>query len=160
LLELEKLVPALQLNAVNAANEAGRYIEALALQEQIAVRVEGEETKFAGKPGNNTARELANVAWRALLAGEPDKAIAACERSLALQPGDLTAEINRAHALMYLDRGVDARAIYEAHKADLFPDNKSWPLAVAEDFAELRKARREHPLMAEIEAALGITGKP
>jgi tetratricopeptide (TPR) repeat protein len=157
LLELEKQVPALQLKA---ANETGRYVEALALQEQIAARVEGEETKFAGKPGNNTAGELANVAWQALLAGEPDKAIAACERSLALQPGDPVAEINRAHALMYLDRGVEARAIYEAHKADLFPDNKSWPQVMVEDFAELRKARREHPLMAEIEAALGITGKP
>jgi len=31
---------------------------------------------------------------------------------------------------------------------------------VASDFAELRKAGQEHPLMAEIEAALGITGKP
>jgi tetratricopeptide (TPR) repeat protein len=157
LFELEKQVPALLLKA---ANEASRYTEALALQEQIAARVEGEETKSAGKPGNSTAGELAGVAWQAVLAGEPDKAIAACERSLALHPGDPVAEINRAHALMYLDRGAEARAIYEAHKADLFPDNKSWPQAVAEDFAELRKAGREHPQMAEIEAALGITWKP
>ena len=83
-----------------------------------------------------------------------------CERSLALQPGDLTAEINRAHALIYLNRGAEARAVYEAHKADLLPDNKAWRQLVAEDFAELRKAGREHPLMAEIEAALDITGKP
>jgi tetratricopeptide (TPR) repeat protein len=157
LLGLEEQVPTLQLRA---ANEAGRYAEALALQEQIAARVEGEETKSAGKPGSKTAVELAGVAGQALLAGEPDKAIAACERSLALQPGDLIAEVNRAHALMYLDRGAEARAVYEAHKADLFPDSKPWPEVVAEDFAELRKAGREHPMMAEIEAALGITGKP
>ena len=93
------------------------------------------------------------------MAGEPGKAIAACDRSLALQPGDLAAEINRAHALMYLDRGAEARTAYEAHKADLY-DNKPWPQVVAEDFAELRKAGRQHPLMAEVEAALGITGKP
>jgi hypothetical protein len=34
------------------------------------------------------------------------------------------------------------------------------PQVGAEDFAELRKVGREHPLMAEIEAALGIAGKP
>lgn len=160
LLELEEQVPTLQTLQLKAANEAGRYAEALALQKQIAARVEGEEMKSAGKPGNNTAGELAVLAWQALLAGEPDQAIAACERSLALLPGDLVAEINRAHALMYLGRGAEARALYEAHKADLFSDNKPWPQVVVEDFAELRNAGREHPLMAEIEAALGITGKP
>jgi predicted Zn-dependent protease len=108
----------------------------------------------------NTAEALADLAGQALLAGEPEKAIAACERSLVLQPDDLVAEINRAHALMYLGRGAEARVLYEAHKGAVFPDNKTWPQTVAEDFAELRKAGREHALMAEIEAALGITGKP
>jgi tetratricopeptide (TPR) repeat protein len=164
LLELEKVVPSLQFNVLttqlNAANEAGRYAEALALQAQIAARVEDEETKSIGKPGKNTAQELAGLAWQALLAGEPDKAIAACDRSLSLQPGDLAAEINRAHALMYLGRGAEARTAYEAHKADLFPDGKSWPQVAVEDFAELRKSGRQHPLMAEIEAALSTAGKP
>jgi tetratricopeptide (TPR) repeat protein len=155
--ELEKQVLAVQLQA---AFEAGRYPEALALQEQIAARIEVEETKSAGKPGQSTVEELTNLAWLALVAGEPDKAIATCEQSLALQPDDPVAEINRAHALMYLGRGAEARALYEAYKAVLFPDNKTWPQTVAEDFAELRKAGREHPQMAEIEAALGIAGKP
>jgi hypothetical protein len=165
LLELEKVVPTLQFNVLtmqfNAANEAGRYAEALALKAQIAARVEDEEVKSDGKPGKDTAGELATLAWQAVLAGDPGKAIAACDRSLGLQPGDLVAEINRAHALMYLDRGAEARTAYEAHKADLFPgDSKPWPQVVVEDFAELRKAGRQHPLMAEVEAALGITGKP
>jgi predicted Zn-dependent protease len=102
-----------------------------------------------------------NLAWQEVLAGEPGKALAASDRSLSLQPDDLAAELNRAHALMYLDRGAEARTAYEAHKADLLPDdNKSWRQAVMEDFAELRKAGRQHPLMAEVEAALGIAGKP
>ena len=163
--KLEKMLLDQQVQAatdqqVKAATEAGRYAEAMALQEQIAARVEGEEAKSAGMPGKNTAGELINLAWQALLAGDPRKAFAACERSLALQAGDLYAEINRAHALMYLDRGADARTVYEARKADLFPDKRPWPQVVVEDFAELRKAGREHPLMAEVEAALGITGKP
>jgi hypothetical protein len=61
---------------------------------------------------------------------------------------------------MYLDRGAAARTIYEAHKADMFPDKQPWPQAVVEDFAELRKAGRQHPLMADVEAALAATGKP
>jgi len=160
LLDFEKLEKMLLDQQVQAATEAGRYAEAMALQEQIAARVEGEEAKSAGMPGKNTAGELINLAWQALLAGDASKAFDACERSLALQAGDLTAEINRAHALMYLDRGAEARTVYEARKADLFPDGKTWPQTVMEDFAELRKAGREHPLMAHVEAALGITGKP
>src|SRR5207247_604203 len=42
LLGLEKLMPTLQLKA---ANDSGRYAEALALQAQIAARMEDEETK-------------------------------------------------------------------------------------------------------------------
>ena len=62
---------------------------------------------------------------------------------------------------MYLDRGTEARTAYEAHKADLLPnDQKPWSQAVVEDFAELRKAGREHPLMTQIAAALGIARKP
>ena len=61
---------------------------------------------------------------------------------------------------MYLDRNAEARTVYDARRADLFPDKQSWPQVVATDFAELRKAGREHPLMAEVEAALGIMGKP
>jgi tetratricopeptide (TPR) repeat protein len=140
---------------LRAAIEADRYAEALELQEQIAARAESVETKLAGQLGENTARVLTDLAGLALLAGEPDKAMAACDRLLALHPGDMQAEINRAHALMYLGRGAEARAIYEAHKADLLPDNKPWPQQVAEDFADLRKAGRKHPQMAEIEAALG-----
>ena len=155
--DLEKQVLALQLQA---ASQEGRYGEALALQEQVAARVEVEETKSAGKAGQSTVEELTNLAWLALLAGEPDKAIAACERTLALQPGDPFAEINRAHALMYLGRGAEARTVYEAQKATLFPDNKTWSQTVAEDFGVLRKAGREHPQMTEIEAALGTTAKP
>jgi predicted Zn-dependent protease len=157
LLLLEKLMLLMQLKT---AHDAGRYSEALALQEQIASRVEREETKSSGKPGKNTAEALEELASLALLAGEPKKALAACDRLLVLLPGDPRANINRAHALMYVDRTADARAAYEAHKADRLPDGKSWRQQVAEDFVDLRKAGREHPQMVVIEAALGATEKP
>jgi tetratricopeptide (TPR) repeat protein len=155
--DLKTVIPTLQLKAANAT---GRYADALAAQEQIVARVEAEEIKLNGQPGKATADELSNLAWYALLAGEPAKALGACDKSLALQPGDLAAETNRAYALMYAGLGEEARAIHAARKDDVFPDdNKPWPQVVAEDFAELRKAGRAHPQMAEIEAAFGSAPK-
>ena len=152
--DLETMMPTLHLKAANAT---GRYSDALAAQERIVARVEAEEVKSKGQPGKDTADELATLAWQALLAGEPAKALGACDKSLALQPGDLTAEINRAYALMYAGRGEEARAVHAAHKDDVFPDgNKPWLEVVVEDFAELRKAGRAHPQMALIEAAFGL----
>jgi predicted Zn-dependent protease len=103
-----------------------------------------------------TADALVPVAWEALLAGEPAKALAAAERSLSLAPGNLTAETNRVHALMYLGRAQEARALYLAHKDKLLPDDERWQQAITEDFAELRKAGRGHPQMAEIETAFKV----
>jgi len=103
-----------------------------------------------------TARALVPVAWDARVAGEPARALAAAERSLSLAPGDLTAETNRVHALMYLGRAQEARALYLAHKGKLLPDDKLWQHAITEDFAELRKAGRAHPQMAEIETAFKV----
>jgi tetratricopeptide (TPR) repeat protein len=155
--DLEKLVPTLQLKAANAT---GRYADALAVQERILAEVEAEEVKAKGQPGKDTADELVALAWQALLAGDPAKALGACDKSLALQPGDLSAEINRAYALMYAGRAQESHAIHVAHKDDVFADgNKPWPQVVAEDFDELRKAGRAHPQMADIEAALASTPK-
>jgi tetratricopeptide (TPR) repeat protein len=104
-----------------------------------------------------TARALIPVAWYALLAGEPANALAAAERSLSLAPGNLTAETSRVHALMYLGRAQEARALYLAHKDRLLPDdNQPWQQAITEDFAELRNAGRRHPQMAEIETAFKV----
>ena len=59
---------------------------------------------------------------------------------------------------MFNGRADEARALYLAHKDKLITDldNKAWQQAVGEDFAELLKAGLAHPMMAEIEAALGI----
>src|SRR5258708_33115367 len=104
LLNLENMMLTLQLNA---ANDAGRYAEALALKAQIAARGESEEAKSAGKPGKNTAGGFAELAGHAMLAGGPDKGLAARVASLALQPRELTAELNGDHALLSLARGAD-----------------------------------------------------
>lgn len=54
--------------------------------------------------------------------------------------------------MMLLGRTVEAKAIYLAHKGEPL-QGKTWEQVIADDFAKLRKAGIESPLMAEIEAA-------
>ena len=69
-------------------------------------------------------------------------------------------EINRAHALMFLERREEAKTLYLAHKGKPLSkqDNRLWERVVVEDFAEFRKAGLEHPMMADIEKELGESG--
>jgi TPR repeat protein len=141
------------------ANGAGRYAEALQLQETLAARVEEAETKREGKPGEETAQELNGVAWYALFAREFTKALTASDRAHALLSNDLTIETNRAHALMFLERGKESKALYLAHKGKPISeqDARLWERVIADDFAEFRKAGLAHPMMAEIEKELGVS---
>src|SRR6516225_1417378 len=86
------------------AADAGRYAEALQLQEALAVKLEEAETKREGNPAKETAQALQGVAWRALFAREFTKALTASDRAHALLPDDLGIETNRAHALMFVER--------------------------------------------------------
>jgi hypothetical protein len=117
------------------------------------------ERKRDGKPGGETAQALHEVAWYALFAREFTIALTAADRAHALLPGDLMIETNRAHALIFLERGEDAKALYLAYKGKPMSeqDGKLWERAIAEDFAEFRKAGLTHPMMAEIEKELGVS---
>ena len=61
-------------------------------------------------------RGARRVAWYALFAREFTKALTVADRAHALLPDNLTIETNRAHALMFLGRGEEAKALYLAHK--------------------------------------------
>ncbi len=130
------------------------YMKALELLGKAAAAIETREVKDASKPGAETADALRNIAWYALLAGEPARAFAAGERALSLTPTELWIKTNYAHALMFLGRAAEAREIYLGEMDKIDPkDNKPRQRVIAEDFARLREAGRDHPLMAEIEAA-------
>jgi TPR repeat protein len=144
---------------IREAAGAGRYAEALQLQEELAAKEEAVETKREGKPGEETAQALNEVAWRALFVQEFTKALTVAERAHALLPDDLPIETNRAHALMFLGRGQESKALYLAYKGELLSgqDRKLWEQVIVEDFAEFRKAGLMHPMMAEIEKELGVS---
>ena len=65
-----------------------------------------------------TKRRRGAPTWHgvALFAREFTKALTVSDRAHALLPDDLEIETNRAHALMFLGRREEARALYVAHK--------------------------------------------
>jgi Sel1 repeat len=145
--------------SIEEAAKAGRYAEALQRQEAYEAKVEGEEIKRKGKPSEETARALGQVAWYALFAREFTKALTASDRAHALLPDDLTVETNRAHALMFLGRGEEAKALCLTYKGKAVSEEDAtlWERAIVEDFAEFRKAGLTHPMMADIEKELGVS---
>jgi TPR repeat protein len=136
--------------------EAGRYRDALQLQEALAVKVEEAETKREGKPGAATARALQVLAWYALFVREFTRALTVSDRAHALLPDHLGIETNRAHALMFLGREEDCKALYLTHKGKLF-SGRLWEQIIVQDFAEFRATDLTHPMMADIEKELGVS---
>jgi TPR repeat protein len=145
--------------SISEAFGAGRYADALQLQEALAVKVEEVETKREGKAAMETVDALGNVAWYALFAREFTKALTAADRVHALIPDDREFEINRAHALMFLEHGKESKALYLAHKGKPVSerDGRLWEHVIVEDFREFRKAGLTHPMMADIEKELGFS---
>jgi len=154
--ELEKLPS-------DEAFRARRYVEALQLQEALAAKIEEVETKRDGKPGAETADALSGVAFFSLFVREFPKALTVAERGHALFPHNLVIDTNRAHALMFMGREDEAKALYLAHKGEPLYLNLrgeplyEWEVGIIDDFAEFRKAGLTHPMMAEIEKELGIS---
>src|SRR5262249_56723500 len=87
---------------IREATAAGRYAEALQLQEALAVKAEELETAREGKAAEKTAQALSQVAWLALFAREFTKALTVADRAHSLLPDKLLIETNRAHALMFV----------------------------------------------------------
>jgi TPR repeat protein len=144
---------------ISEAAGAGRYAEALHLQEALTARVEEVETKREGKPGKETAQVLNRLAEYALFAREFAKALTVAERAHALLPDNLYIETNRAHALLFMEHEEEAKALYLAYEGKPLSgqDAKLWERGIAEDFAEFRKAGLTHPMMADIEKELGVS---
>jgi TPR repeat protein len=150
----------LEHTLIREAAGGGRYAEALRLQEALAAKVEAPEIKREGKAGEETAQALHGVAWYALFAREFTKALTVADRAHALFPDDLAIQRKRAHALMFLEREKEAKALHLAHKGKPLSGQyggKLWERAIVEDFAEFRMAGLTHPMMADIQKELGVS---
>jgi TPR repeat protein len=150
---------ALERLPIHEVVTAGRYDEALRLEEALAAKVEAVETKRDGKPGAETATALNSMAWYALFAKDFTKALTVADHAHTLFPNNLTIETNRAHALMFMGHDEEAKALYLAYKGQHMSgeDDRLWERVIAQGFADFRKAGLTHPMMADIEEELGIS---
>jgi hypothetical protein len=96
---------------------------------------------------------IGGLAYKFIVARQFASALESAEQTIALAPDMIWLYSNRAHALMFLDRADEARALYLKYQGQqkVQDDDKSWKAVILEDFAELRKAGLTHPLMDEIE---------
>ena len=132
---------------------AGHYDEAFRLQQQNEAQIEALELKQDGALGTNSGRSLSHLAWVGLFARKFSKSLDASERATKLSPNDLGPVAKKAHALMFLGRDAEAKAVYLAHTGELV-QGKTWKNAISEDFTKLREAGITHPMMAEVEKDL------
>jgi tetratricopeptide (TPR) repeat protein len=101
---------------------------------------------------------IGDLAYTSVLARDFAKALEAADQAISLAPGKTWLYTNRAHALMFLRRTDEARALYLKYRG--VPDvqgGKSWEPVVLEDFTELRKAGLSNPLMTEVESSFAAT---
>ena len=102
---------------------------------------------------------IGTLSYRFALAGDFAKAIAVADEVIALAPEKIWLYTNRAHALMFVGRIEEARAVYLKYRGTKNVEGgKSWEAVILEDFVELRKARLVHTLMDEIEKLFTARG--
>jgi tetratricopeptide (TPR) repeat protein len=102
-----------------------------------------------------SADRLGALAYKFVLARDFVTALAVVDEAIAVAPGTIWLYGNRAHALMFLGRTDEARALYLQYRGRAGVEgDKSWADVIGVDFADLRKAGLTNPLMDEIETAL------
>jgi tetratricopeptide (TPR) repeat protein len=135
----------------------GQHEKALALyRTSLSIRQQLAATDRGNAEWQNDLRissgRIGSVAFEFNLAREFTAALEAADQAISLAPDKIWLYTNRAHALMFLGRTEDARALYLRYRGEMnVQGEKTWDAVVVEDFAELRKAGLTEPLMDEIE---------
>jgi tetratricopeptide (TPR) repeat protein len=95
---------------------------------------------------------IGDLAYDFILARDFMTALAAADQAISLAPDQIWLYTNRAHALMFLGRIDEARALYLKYRDQKdVQDGKSWQTVILQDFAEMWKAGLTNPLISEIE---------
>jgi tetratricopeptide (TPR) repeat protein len=97
--------------------------------------------------------KVGSLAYNFVLNGNFAIALECADQAISLTPAQIWLYTNRAHALMFLGRDDEAKAVYLRYRGEQrVALDKSWETIILGDFAELRRAKLTHPLMDEIEA--------
>jgi tetratricopeptide (TPR) repeat protein len=126
------------------------YRDALAIN-QLLVAVDRSNVQWQNDLQLSIA-QIGGISYRFVLARNFAEALEAADQAIALAPDKIRFNTNRAHALMFLDRTDEARALYLKYRGrQKVWGDQSWEAAILEDFAEFQKAGLTHPLMDQIE---------
>ncbi len=137
----------------------GDITAAIALQTKLVPTTEAIETKKWGEPRDSTTVDIDRLARLTILARDFEKALAIADAAIGRLKDEYKPDLQKAHALMFLNRNDEAKAIYSAHKGRIYAGRGylSWEYSVEEDFTRFRAAGLSHPLMAEIETEFGLS---
>jgi tetratricopeptide (TPR) repeat protein len=132
----------------------GRVMEAYETAEQQLLATSFAADSDADKP-ERVARALGSLGWTSLFAQNVPRAVWAGQTAVELKPDLGFAKLNYAHALMYAGETAAATKIYVDGARGTDKNSAQWRQNIRDDFAELRAAKLEHPVMTTIEQAIG-----
>jgi TPR repeat protein len=145
-------IPVLVLEAYAAKD----YAKATRLQAEFAQAIEKDEVAEIGKAGPRTASALNSLSRYQLFDRQFETALASSNRAMELQPNAYV--INYTHALMFLGRESEARALHLKYKGQLTVEGSGlWEDVILKDFSELEKAGLQHSLMDDIRKEFALT---
>lgn len=150
---------AIYYKALTELSEADKKDDSvLGLKAAEAMRDVVDQPGVINRDKIDEQREMAlvSVAWFALMTKDFKKSLAASERAISATPDDLVPKTNKAHALLFLGRFDEAKAIYFQYRGRPL-QGKTWELVIQDDFEKLRQAGVSSPSMKDIATMLRIT---
>jgi tetratricopeptide (TPR) repeat protein len=97
-----------------------------------------------------------SLAWYEIFTHDYAGSLASSDEAIRLDPKDLAAQTNRAHALVLLGRTKEAEAIYIGHRGEkVFANSdEKWEEAILTDFDDMEKAGITNSEFARIRSLL------
>ena len=132
------------------------YRDGLAIRQHL-VSLDASNTQWKNAL-KNVIDYFGALAYESILARDFSTALAAADQAISLTPDQIWLYTNRAHALMFVGRTEEARALYLRVRGQKMSDGKPWVAAILGDFAEFRKAGLTSPLMDEINTLFTSAG--
>lgn len=137
--------------ASSLLSQLGRHVEAVANASQRVAAL-----RSADANPTDVASALGNLSWYALLAGQFPEAKAAAQEAFALDGSQLWVLTNAAHAAMFLGESEVCLDIHARYRDVIRDDGRSWADVIRKDYAALREAGLDSPIMAEVERRLTV----
>jgi tetratricopeptide (TPR) repeat protein len=120
-----------------------------------------QQTNHDARWTNNLASAYIGLSFAQLFIRDFAGSLASSDEAIKLDPKDLVALTNRAHALVFLGRTKEAEAIYLGHRGEnVFTNSdEKWEEAILGDFDDLEKAGLANAEIARVRALLKAPAK-